>query len=298
MTIETPAGVVRPTVGNPALIIGLVIVDSFHFIFAKLLLPHISPYVSVFYIMAVAALQVGLYGWIRGRLHFRTLFANLWFFLAIGALIGVSMIINYEAIAFIDPGTANLLSKSSILMGVGLGLFWLKDRLTTMQGCGVVLALTGVLLISFQPGDYIRFGSLLVIISAFLYSLHAAIVKRYGGQMDFVEFLFFRILAVSGLMFGVALGKNALIWPTKTAWLLVMLTATVDTVISRALYYLVLRRLQMSVHAIVMTLNSIAAISWTYLFFDIAPTEQQLIGGVGILVGVSMVIIRQRNSCG
>jgi drug/metabolite transporter (DMT)-like permease len=114
-------------------------------------------------------------------------------------------------------------------------------------------------------------------------------------SFHFIEFLFFRILAVSGLMFCVAVGKNALIWPTKTAWLLITLTATVDTVVSRALYYLVLRRLQMSVHAIVMALNSIAAISWTYLFFDIAPTAQQLFGGVGILVGVSMVIIRQRN---
>ena len=295
MTNESPANAVRPTAGNSPLILCLVIVDSFHFVFAKLLLPHISPYVSVFYIMAVGALQVGLYGWFRGRIHFRTLFGNLWFFLAIGALIGVSMVINYEAVAFIDPGTANLLTKSSILMGVGLGIFWLKDRLTTTQGGGVILALAGVLLISFQPGDYARFGALLISISAFMYSLHTAIVKRYGGQIDFVEFLFFRILVICGLMFCVAVGKNALIWPTKTAWLLVMLTATVDTVISRALYYLVLRRLQMSVHAIVMTLNSIAAISWTYIFFDIAPTAQQLIGGVGILIGVSMVTFRQRD---
>jgi len=295
MTIETPAYVFRPTAGNSPLILCLVIADSFHFVFAKLLLPHISPYVSIFYIMVIGALQIGLYGWIRGQIHFRTLFSNLWFFLAIGALIGISMIINYEAVAFIDPGTASLLTKSSILMGVGLGIFWLKDRLTKMQGYGVVLALIGVLLISFQPGDYIRFGSLLIIISAFMYALHTAIVKRYGGQIDFIEFLFFRILTICSLMFWVALGKNALIWPTKTVWLLILLTATVDTVISRGLFYLVLRRLKMSVHAIVMTLSSIAAISWTYIFFDIAPTAQQLIGGVGVLAGVTMVTIRLRD---
>jgi arylsulfatase len=84
------------------LILLLVNIDSFHFIFAKLLLPHISPYVSVFYVMAIAVLQVGLYGWIRGRIHFRTLLRNRWFFISIGALVGVSTIINYEAVAFID----------------------------------------------------------------------------------------------------------------------------------------------------------------------------------------------------
>ena len=293
MTSETPSGVSRPIAANPVLIVFLVVIDSLHFVFAKLLRPHLSPYVSVFYIMAVGVMQVGLYGWIRRRIHFRTLFRNLYFFLAIGFLIGVSTIINYEAVAFIDPGTASLLAKSSILMSVALGMFWLKDKLRKMQGGGVILALSGVLLITFQPGDYIRLGSLLILISAFLYTLHTAIVKHYGEKMDFVEFFFFRILATCSLMFCVAVGKKALIWPTKMAWLVIFLTATVDIVISRALFYLVLRRLKMSIHAIVLTLSPVAAIVWSYIFFDTAPTGQQLIGGVGVFLGVFMVTIRQ-----
>lgn len=293
MTYETPTGAPRPIAANPVLILFLVVIDSLHFVFAKLLLPHLSPYVSVFYVMAIGVMQVGLYGWICRRIHFRTLFRNLYFFLSIGFLIGVSTIINYEAVAFIDPGTASLLAKSSILMSVAIGMFWLKDKLRKMQGYGVILALGGVLLITFQPGEYIRFGSLLILISAFMYTLHTAIVKHYGGNMDFVEFFFFRILATCSLMFCVAVGKKALIWPTKMAWLLIFLTATVDIVISRALFYLVLRRLKMSIHAIVLALSPAAAILWAYIFFDTAPTGQQLIGAVGVFLGVFMVTIRQ-----
>ena len=102
MTYETPTDVSRPIAANPVLILFLVVIDSVHFVFAKLLLPHISPYVSVFYVMAIGVMQVGLYGWICRRIHFRTLFKNLFFFLSIGFLIGVSTIINYEAVAFID----------------------------------------------------------------------------------------------------------------------------------------------------------------------------------------------------
>jgi hypothetical protein len=76
-------------------------------------------------------------------------------------------------------------------MSVGLGIFWLRERLTRFQSLGAVLALTGVLVISFQPGDYIRLGSLLILLSAFMYALHTAIVKRYGEKMDFLEFFFF-----------------------------------------------------------------------------------------------------------
>jgi len=243
--------------------------------------------------MVVAALQVGIYGFFCRRIHFGILLKNLWFFLSIGALIGISTIINYEAVAFIDPGTASLLAKTSILMSVGLGIFWLREKLSKLQGSGAILALTGVLVIAFQPGDYIRLGSLLILISAFMYALHTAIVKRYGEDMDFVEFFFFRILATAIVLFFIAIGRHALIWPGVTAWGLIIMTATIDVVISRALYYLVLRQMQISVLAIVLTLSPVAAVLWAFILFDTVPTVQQLIGGVGVILGVFIVTIKR-----
>jgi drug/metabolite transporter (DMT)-like permease len=289
ITTNTP----RPTVSKPVLIAFLVIIDSFHFVFARLLLPHISPYVSGLYVMVVASLQVGIYGFFCRRIHFRMLFKNLWFFLSIGALIGINTIINYVAVALIDPGTASLLAKTSILMSVGLGILWLRERLSKLQGGGSILALTGVLVIVFQPGDYIRLGSLLILVSAFMYALHAAIVKRYGEDMDFIEFFFFRILSTVIVLFFIAVGRQALTWPDATAWGLIIMTATIDVVISRALYYLVLRQMQISVLSIVLTLSPVAAVVWTFILFDTVPSVQQLIGGVGVILGVFMVSIRR-----
>jgi len=293
MTDTITTNVPRPTVSKPVLIAFLVIIDSVHFVFARLLLPHISPYASVLYIMVVSALQVGIYGFFCRRIHFGILLKNLWFFLSIGALIGISTIINYEAVAFIDPGTASLLARTSILMSIGLGIFWLKEKLSKLQGSGAILALTGVLVIAFQPGDYIRLGSLLILISAFMYALHTAIVKRYGEDMDFVEFFFFRILSTAIVLFFIAMGRHALIWPGVTAWGLIMMTATIDVVISRALYYLVLRQMQISVLAIVLTLSPVAAVLWAFTLFDTVPTVQQLIGGVGVILGVFIVTIKR-----
>jgi drug/metabolite transporter (DMT)-like permease len=289
ITTNTP----RPTVSKPVLIAFLVTIDSVHFVFARLLLPHISPYVSGLYVMVVASLQVGIYGFFCRRIHFRMLFKNLWFFLSIGALIGINTIINYVAVALIDPGTASLLAKTSILMSVGLGILWLRERLSKLQGGGSILALTGVLVIVFQPGDYIRLGSLLILVSAFMYALHAAIVKRYGEDMDFVEFFFFRILSTVIVLFFIAVGRQALTWPGATAWGLIIMTATIDVVISRALYYLVLRQMQISVLSIVLTLSPVAAVVWTFILFDTVPSVQQLIGGVGVILGVFMVSIRR-----
>jgi drug/metabolite transporter (DMT)-like permease len=284
-----------PMNNRAVLIISLVLVDSVHFVFARMLRPHISPMVSVFYITSVSMLPVGVYGiWAR-EIKFHHLVRHRWFFLSIGALIGFSTIINYEAVAFIDPGTASLLAKTSIVMSIGLGMLWLKERFSRLQGFGAAIALVGALVITFQPADYIRLGSLAVLVSAFMYALHTAIVKRYGQEMDFVEFFFFRILSTSVLMFFTALAWDALVWPGRTACLLILMTAVVDVVISRALFYLVLRRMQMSVHSIVLTLSPVAAVLWTFFLFGIAPTGQQIWGGCSVIIGVLSVTLIQHT---
>ena len=126
-----------------------------------------------------------------------------------------------------------------------------------------------------------------------MYALHTAIVKRYGEDMDFVEFFFFRILSTAIVLFFIAIGRRALSWPGVTAWGLIIMTATIDVVISRALYYLVLRQMQISVLAIVLTLSPVAAVLWAFILFDTVPTVQQLIGGVGVILGVFIVTIKR-----
>jgi len=285
----------RPANNQFLLIVVFLTVDSLHFVFARWLLPHISPGVSAMYVLAVGAVEVGLFGLMRRRLHLSTLVKHPWFFLGIGLLVGTSTSINYQAVAFIDPGTATMLSKTSILFGLGFSLFWLRERLTVVQTCGALGVVAGVFVIVFQPGNYFQTGSLLVLSSALMYALHAAIVKRYGEQFDFSEFFFFRLLCTTGILFLSAVGRRALVWPSPKAWTLLILVGTVDVAFSRALYYVALRRLKMSVHSIVLALSPAAAVLWSLLLFDTLPTVQQLVGGAAVILGVLMVTVPQKT---
>ncbi len=291
----TATPVPRPaTTPTVALMAVLLLFDSLHFVFAKLLHAYISPAVSVFYVLGISTIEVGLFALVQKRLHLGALKRHFWFFLAIGFLVAASTNINYEAMAFVDPGTASLLSQTSILFGLGFGVLWLRDRLTRRQIGGALLATAGVFVISFQPGDYLRLGSLMVVGSALMYALHAALAKRHGDAMDFLDFFFGRLLFTTAVLFCFSAARGALAWPTPVAWALLAMVGTVDVALSRALYYVALRRLTMSMHTIILTLTPILAVCWSLLFFRVTPTPAQLAGGAAIVMGVLLVTRKVR----
>jgi len=281
--------------GNYAFIFILLILDSFHFVFARLLYPHIAPELSVFYVLLIGTIEVGLYGLVTRKIRWHILKDNIWFFLVLGLFIAGSTYINYASMGFIDPGTAALLNQSSTLFGVILGLLWLRERFKPLQFVGAAIALAGIIIFTFQAGDYLRIGSVLILFASLLYSSHAAITKKMGGHIDFINFFFFRLLSTSALLFLAAAGTKSVAVPDmKTAGLL-LLVASVDLCISRSLYYVVLRRMNISLMTVILTLSPVITVFWSFLLFKTLPGAQQLVGGSVVMAGVLLVALAREQ---
>lgn len=271
--------------------ISLLMLDSLHLVFARLLLPYFPPTTSSLYVMSIATIQIALVLKIWGNIHLEVLRRYLWFFLATGFLVASSTVLSFTAVAYIDPGTGALLLKSSIIFSLGFGVVWLRERLVSTQKIGALIAIAGVITITFQPGDYLRIGSIIALTAAVMYALHNALFKRYGGGMSLPDFFLFRLSSTTVFLLIVVIARNELAMPPGwQAWTILFLTGTVNIALSRGLYYLTLKRLNLSLHAIILTLSPVVTIGWTLLLFGVWPTFQQLIGGAAVIIGVMMTV--------
>ncbi|MCP4427598.1 MAG: DMT family transporter [Chloroflexi bacterium] len=277
----------------PVILIMLLLVDSLHFVFARLLLPYLPPTASSFYYMALATLQIAIYAAVRRQIQWRIFWEHARFFLIIGFLIAVATAISFTVVAYIDPGTASLIARMNTIFALGFGLFWLKERLTRGEAFGAAVAVIGVFIISFQPGgesNYLLLGTLLVLSSNFAYALHAAIVKRYGEGMDLLNFFLFRMITSIFFLLIFAVGRGEMVWPTGArVWWILLLAGTVNVTISRGLYYLTLRHFQLSIFTILLTLSPAVTILWSLALFGVLPSLQGLLGGTAVILGVILV---------
>ncbi|MBK8045700.1 MAG: DMT family transporter [Anaerolineales bacterium] len=289
MQEATPSSTVRQDAEKASLFAILLLVDSMFFIWARLLLPRISPLASSFFVLAVATIEVGVFALVRRQLHWRPALSHFWFFASIGFLIATSTALGYLSVAYIDPGTASMLGKAGVIFSLLLSVVWLHERLARPQVFGAALAVVGVLVISFHPGSTTEIGAIITLASALLYALHTAIVKRYGEAMPFLDFFFHRLLFTTVFLLIFALVGRQLVWPDAMTWGILIVVGTVDVVISRALYYKTLRMFSMAVHTIILTLSPVVSIVVALFLFGTFPSVQELIGGAAVLAGVVFV---------
>lgn len=278
-----------------ALLTLLILFESLHFVFAKLLENQNLPATfAAAMVLSASALELGIFGLWTRRITWAGLRRNFWFFVAVGFFVAASTLLSYESVRYINPGIASVLGRITTLFNLIFGIILLHERLTAGQMLGGLVAIIGAVVIVFQPGDYLRVGSLIVVGSSFLYALHALTVKRWGGEMEFVEFFFYRVLFTSIFLVSFTAARQQFVLPTALQWLQMLMVGTVDVTLSRAIYYTTMRKMPLSVHSIVLTLSPVGSILMTMLLFQIFPTMQQLIGGALVLAGVLLVTLRRR----
>lgn len=224
----------------------------------------------------------------------RRLPANAWLRLALMGILAYPTAngLQFWALTQLSATTGTFTMNFVPLFTLGLGILWLAERPTRLQGVGMVLALSGAVIffgIIIQPGELLAIAA--STFGSFLLAINAVLARGFArsGQVDSVT------LAAIPLGIGsvvlVLLAPPPLVLPGNVLTIVIFLG-----VVSGALAYTVwnhaLRGLQAFESTLIVNLMPMGTALATPLILGEVVSLQMWIGMIVALAGVVLVSVR------
>ena len=228
-----------------------------------------------------------------------------WYLIAVSGLLQFTL--NYGLVfwgeQYISSGLAAVLQSTFPLFGLVFAHFYLpSERMTTLRVVGVLLGILGVgVIFSDQltiAGSLALMGSIALVVSALVGSYSNVLVKAYGGKIDP------QILAASQMVFGfvplLAVGFATEGNPLRFHWtvsalLSLMYLVIVGSVIAFALYYWLVRRMDVTNTMLIALVTPVVAVILGMLVLH-ERLNWRLVAGSGcIILGLGLIVWRRKH---
>ncbi|MEZ4508789.1 MAG: DMT family transporter [Eubacteriales bacterium] len=184
-----------------AMLLGASLIWGVAFVAQSAGMQFVGPYTFTVVRSALAALGLGVVILIRNRKGSRSKAVDYKMHWRVGALIGVVLTIasNLQQVGLVttSAGKAGFITSLYIVFVPVFGLL-IKHRPHPMLWLSVAIALAGLYFLSIRGDFSMSKGDLLVLISAFAFTVHILVVDRYANHVDvlLLNFIQFFVIAL------------------------------------------------------------------------------------------------------
>ena len=225
---------------------------------------------------------------------------NIFFALLSGIFVVFNWILLFKSFQLASITIGNVSYYLQPIFLIILGILFLKEQVSLMQ-CGFILLTTcGVILTSdlhlsqIDGGNYLFLGMLAAIGAGLLYSFATLIIKCVDGLSPSLLTLMQLTLGAVILLPGIDL--NHFYHLSHNAWMNVLLIGVVHTALAYILYYHSLKKVNITLIAIISYLDPIVAILSDVVFFNRHLGMLQYLGILLTFIGSYFVItLKGRN---
>lgn len=219
----------------------------------------------------------------------------------LGFFFSLSSLTLYASFSYMDAGLASTILFCYPVMVAVIMVLMFHEKLTFTTIASLVLAISGILLLS-KGNNSSTLGVILVILSSLTYSVYIVSVNRLKLKLDNLQLTFW--VSVFGLI-TIALaslfGSNNHLQPlpsiASTGWAFML--GLVPTVLSLIFMNIAIKEAGSTPAAIMGALEPVTAVMIGHFVFDEAFTIKLLIGIILILTAVMLIVLnnaRAKNS--
>lgn len=213
--------------------------------------------------------------------------------LGIGGMNYLAALTWFYAIDKLGPSTTGFFQRLETLGLLLLGIALLHEKPTKGEIFGMAISLLGALLLTFSLERVLLLGVIIVILHAAVSAVHNYLGKVYVTGEDPYKVGTLRVFYTALLLLPTVLlaGQFQLPTPAEMPWLLVgtLLSPFLGWFITLASF----RSLKASQAAIIINIHPFFVLLYAFLLFGTIPTAIQLIGGILIVAGILIPLIRK-----
>ncbi len=223
--------------------------------------------------------------------------------LKIGFLMGVgSYLTLYLSIALAEnTSSIAVFSKLEVPFALLFGVILLKETVGPQRIAGTVIALTGALMISFDPAAFDDLAALFWMAVSSAFSAYALILIRQLGKIHpltitaWISLVGGPTLLVTTFIFESG-HQQVILDATVTGWTALLYTAFMSSVVAHSGMYYLLQHYPVAQVSPFTLLSSIFAVLGGVILLDDQLTLPLVFGGVLILFGITWINIRKAKA--
>lgn len=205
----------------------------------------------------------------------------------------------YAILVMENPGVVSFIGNVGPVFVVVFGVVFLKESFNRVQFFGIILAISGVFIISLK--DFSSFSELLipgseyVVLAAFLFSIATIIARKTRKTIDPAVLSLVRalILLLSFLILVLLIDTSLNI--SGKSWILLSAGSFLEVFITIVFAYKSLQYIKAFKTSIVISTKGIFALLSAYLFLSLTPLYLEVIGGIVSIIGVIFVSLEYRS---
>ena len=194
----------------------------------------------------------------------------------------------------LNPSVVSFLGSIGPMIVVILGYFILKEKLNLTEGIGGLIALSGLIIITYTTPD-ISFKNLLILFTMiFIYSLNTILVRKHSKKIPSFMItalrLYFLFLSYTVLV----LIKGSFVLPDKQEFLVLLIGSLAGPVLGMYFLFKALSYTKAVTVSIIKSIQPFIVAMEAYLFLNLPITFKQLIGGTILVIGINIILFASK----
>ncbi len=214
--------------------------------------------------------------------------------LIVGGINGVGVTFFFFALSLLEASTMAFLVRFSTIFTVILGVLLLKERLTRYELIGILVAVGGALLINYNNGTYTTIALIAALAAALAIASHQIVAKIFVKRIHPLHLVNIRVLFTTVILFAITFFTSNMQPVPLNIIPILLIVAGVLGVLGFVFFYKSLELIDVSKAAVIRTLDPFFVVIYSFILFRTFPNVQELLGGILIVAGVIIIVLKHR----